>query len=604
MKKLFTLTCMVLATLTLSAQKFVPLKVNDTDTLSIQHAATEAVDMNNDGTLDILISGDGIGVIADGIFISNGDKTFTKSTDANVVLPGFLACIEHGDLDADGDIDFIFNGWMPGGSDPTNGIALNDGSGILSLSETLEIGTSAPSCGFADFNNDALMDYFFFGNGSATCAIWFQNQDGSFTKDNTSFASYNFTDPEVSIIDFNNDGYLDLFIDGWENNVSNRFSDVFLNDYFGAFSAMDQSNLIAKGYGSSTWFDVNADGNLDLLLNGDGGADGESSSNIYRLYKNNNGTLEEATTFSEYRQISVDGGARFADLDNDGDADIILTGWSDSESRQVTIIEECVDAANFVYTRHSWSDSDEVPGVSESDIEVADFNNDHKIDIVLSGYSGNFGRRVAGVIFNDMTTANTVPGAPSNLVVNNIAGGGFMFNWDAGTDTETPVKALTYSLYLKSTTTGKWLMNPEADLGTGKRKVTGLGNVDNSLSWPLYELPDGDYEWSVQSVDGVYEGSTFPTPQVFTIVDGVINTSGISTVEADYAKVFASDGTLYIRFTDISNNNEFSIYSPDGRLIDKNVAKSGEYSVALHNGLYIVTINGKNGLQTEKVLVL
>lgn len=591
----------------LSAQQFAPLLIADGDTISVQHAATAAVDMNDDGILDIVLSGDGIGLIADGVFISGGDKTFTISEATNVIAPGFLACMDHGDIDADGDIDFIFNGWVPGGANEvSNGIALNDGSGGFSLDEGYDIGTSAPSSGFADLNNDALLDYFFFGNGAATCAIWFQNADGSFTKDGTSFASYDFVDPQPSIIDFNNDGYLDIFINCWENNVGNRYSKVFINDYFGGFTATDQANIVQKGYGSAVWYDVDADGNLDLLLNGDGGADGESSSDIYRLYKNNNGVLEEGAVFNDYRQISVGGGAQFADFDNDGDADIVLTGWSVTEARQATVIFECADAANFAYTRHAWSDSDQVPGVSESDVIVADFNNDHKIDIVVSGFAGQFGRRVGGVIFNDMADANTVPGAPSNLAHDNIEGGGVIFAWDAGTDAQTPAAALTYSLYLKDKTNDKWLINPEANMATGWRKVTGLGNVDNSLQWPIYELADGDYEWSVQSVDGAYEGSAFPTSLEFTILNGIIDEGShvlSDTHIENIANIFVNNGDLNIVFMKDVNNAKIKVYTIDGREVINVNASSSNYNSNLKSGLYLVNLTNEGRTQTSKVVV-
>lgn len=602
MKKLFTFLFLISSGAFLMAQEFVAL-IKNADTLTIQHAATNAVDINNDGNIDIIISGDGTNsTIGDGIFLNGGDKTFTLDANSNVILPGFLACIDHGDIDADGDIDFIFNGWLPGGSDPTNGIAINDGAGVFNLSTSLEIGTSAPSSGFADFNNDALLDYFFAGKELGTVAIYFQNADGTFTKDNSSFSNYSFVDPQISVIDFNNDGYLDMFINGWEQNQGGRFSKIFINDYFGGFSVAAQPNIIQKGYGSATWYDVDADGNLDLLLNGDGGADGEASSKVYRLYKNNNGILEEAATFMEYRQISVGGGARFADLDNDGDADIILTGFSTTENRQVTMVFECSDAANFTYVRHAWSDA--IPGVSESDIEVADFNNDHKIDIVLSGFSGDFKRRIAGVVFNDMANANTLPTAPSNLIHSDISGGGVLFSWNAATDTETPAAALTYSLYLKDVTNGKWLINPEANMTTGKRKVTGLGNVDNSLSWPIYELPDGDYEWSVQAVDGAYEGSAFPTPVAFTILDGVIKTTtGLSLNKDINLEIYSVDGLLTVEFKDQLVNSRIIIYSLDGkRVLDKQV-NSSVFSTNLKNGIYLLNISNDGKIYNSKLAI-
>jgi len=607
MKKLFTIITLISCALYISAQEFVPLLTGD-DTISIQHAAINAVDVNNDGFLDVVISGDGLGVVAEGIFLSGGDKTFTLSTEMNVITPGFLACMDHGDIDGDGDLDFIFNGWLPGASSTTNGIALNDGSGVFTLSTTYEIGDVAPTCGFADLNNDALLDYFFFGNGQSSCAIYFQNPDGTFTKDNSSFASFNFVDPQVTILDFNNDGYPDMFINGWENNQGGRFSKMFINDMFGGFNVSEQPNIIQKGYGTAVWFDVNSDGHLDLLLNGDGGADGEASSDIYRLYKNNNGVLEEARTFNDYRQISVGGGSRFADLDNDGDADIIITGWSGTEGRQVTNVYECTDAANFTYVRHAWSDSPNVPGVSESEIEVADFNNDHRIDIVISGFSGNFGRRVAGVIFNDMAKANTLPGPPTNLAHNDIEGGGVMFSWSAGSDAETPVGSLTYSFYLKDITNNKWLYNPGAVVGgdnNGKRKVTGLGNLDNSLQWPIYELPDGDYEWSVQTIDGSFDGSPFPAPLQFTLLDGVISSSGdiLNRENEKGSTIYIYQKELNILFDTDHVDATIRIFTIDGKEVLNERSESTKFTTRLENGVYLIHILNANNIQTHKVAV-
>lgn len=601
MKKLFTFLCLISLGMIINAQDFLPL-MKDGDTLTVQHAASSAVDINNDGNIDIIISGDGTeSTIGSGIFLSGGDKTFTLDVNPNVILPGFLACIDHGDIDADGDIDFIFNGWLPGGSDPTNGIAINNGSGVFELSTEHEIGVSAPTSGFADFNNDALLDYYFFGKDD-NCAIYFQNPDGTFTKDNSSFAAYNFVDPQVTVIDFNNDGYLDIFVNGWEENQAGRFSKMFINNFFGGFTVSAQPNIIQKGFGSATWYDVNADGHLDLLLNGDGGADGEGSSDVYRLYKNNNGVLEQAATFNDYRQISVGGGARFADLDNDGDADIILTGWSGTENRQVTMVFECTDPATFAYVRHAWSD--EIPGVSESDIEVADFNNDHKIDILISGFSGKFGRRVAGVVFNDMPKANTLPGSPSNLTLDDIEGGGVEFSWDPGTDSETPVKALTYSLYLKNKSTNKWLINPGADLSTGKRKVTGLGNIDNSLFWPIYELRDGDYEWSVQTIDGAYEGSVFPSPLSFSILNGVIDKgNAVRDQKGTDVKIFSNNGSVIVQFNELLVNTRLVVYGIDGRKVLDTPVNTPEFSAKLNNGIYLISINNNGKVHTSKLAV-
>lgn len=343
-------------------------------TFDLQHADIVAVDIDNDGDLDIIVSGITGQSVKNAIFINNGG-TYTLQGSESVITPGHFADIKMGDIDGDGDLDAIFNG--NSNADLGKGIALNDGTGIFTRS-TLDVTGATISCGFADFNNDGLIDYYAIGNGTANIGtIFFQNTDGSFTKDQSSFAGTNLIDADVSLVDFNNDGYIDMFISAWDDNGKSRFSAVYTNDGFGRFTMMAQPNLIRKGYGGSVWGDVDGDGFMDLLLNGDGGADGEGSSDSFRLYRNSGGSLEAKATFNDYRQISVGDGARMVDWDNDGDLDIILTGWSGTKGRQATMLFVCTNPATFTYTEHELSNI-AFPGVSESSIETADLNKDGK----------------------------------------------------------------------------------------------------------------------------------------------------------------------------------------------------------------------------------
>ena len=306
-----------------------------------QHADIVTVDINNDGYLDIVVSGvsGSPAVPKSAIFLNNGNGTYTMQGTPNVIIPGHSADIKFGDINGDGNLDVIFNG--NSNSDAGKGIALNDGTGIFTRSP-LDVTGATISCGFADFNNDGLLDYYVIGNGTANMGtIFYQNIDGTFTKDQSSFTSIdNLIDPDVTTLDFNNDGYIDMFICAYDDTAKSRFSAILINDGFGKFSVIAQPNLIRKGYGSSVWGDVDGDGWLDLLLNGDGGADGEASSDIYRLYKNNGGVLEAKATFNDYRQISVGDGARMVDWNNDGKLDIILTGWSNTKGRNQQLISK------------------------------------------------------------------------------------------------------------------------------------------------------------------------------------------------------------------------------------------------------------------------
>ena len=579
-------------------------------TFNPQHSDIVTADIDNDGDLDIIVSGEGDkaggGMEAkNAIFINNGDGTYTLQGTTNVITPGHSADIKFGDIDGDGDLDVIFNGNT--NAEMGRGIALNDGTGIFTRS-TLDVTNATISCGFADFNNDGLLDYYVFGNFADNIGtLFFQNADGTFTKDQSSFVGTNLVDPDVTTVDFNNDGYIDMFVCAWDDNAKSRYSAILINDGFGKFTALAQPQLIRKGFGSSVWADVDGDGFMDLLLNGDGGADGEGSSDIYRLYRNNAGNLEPKATFNDYRQISVGDGARMVDWDNDGKIDIILTGWSNTKGRQATMLFKCTDAANFTYVEDPLSNTD-FPGVSESSIETADINKDGKIDLLLTGYNGDqatqvgkLNRRICGYYLNKTAVANTKPTAPTTLNHQiTLSGSETMvaFTWVAATDAQTAQKSLTYNLALKNTTTGKWFYNPMAVMGgdtDGWRKVSTHGNVFLNKKWEIYNLPDGNYEWTVQAIDANFTGGPFAPTKTFTIGTVGIDKT-ISGVE-----VIAYNGKLSVK--NRSNSVlDVKVYTVTGSLV-KQVRNAKEMNMELQKGVYLVRISNGGKTCVQKVVL-
>lgn len=573
-------------------------------TFDLQHADIVAVDIDNDGDLDIIVSGEGGGVAKSAIFINNGG-TYTLQGSESVITPGHFADIKMGDIDGDGDLDAIFNG--NSNAALGKGIALNDGTGIFTRS-TLDVTGATISCGFADFNNDGLIDYYVIGNHADNIGtLFFQNTDGTFTKDQSSFAGTNLIDADVSLVDFNNDGYIDMFISAWDDNGKSRYSSVLTNDGFGRFAVMAQPNVIRKGYGSSVWGDVDGDGFMDLLLNGDGGADGEASSDIFRLYRNNGGSLEAKASFNDYRQISVGNGARMVDWDNDGDLDIILTGWSGTKGRQATMLFVCTDAANFTYTEHELSNT-AFPGVSESSIETADLNKDGKIDLLITGYNGDqasqigkFNRNICGYYLNQSTTANTKPTVPTTLAHEITKSGDetlVTFTWGAATDAQTPQKALTYNMALKNTSTGKWFYNPMAVTSgetNGWRMVSEHGNVFGNKRWEIYNLPAGNYEWTVQAIDANFMGSTFAETKTFTITATGLNNpvSGVAISGFD-KKISVQNST-----SDMLN---IRVYDLAGAMI-KQINSASDVNITLNKGIYLVQVTKGLEKTVQKVVL-
>ena len=182
-------------------------------------------------------------------FSVNANGTYTLQTTDNGIVPGQYADIKFGDIDGDGYLDVIYGGNSI--AEAGKGIVLNDGTGIFTRTP-LDVTAATSSCGFADLDNNGLLDYYVIGNGTAnTGAIFFQNTDGTFTKDQSSFTGLNLNDADISTVDFNNDGFIDLFITGFDNVLQQRYSAILLNNGAGKFNAMDQPDLNQKGYGSS-----------------------------------------------------------------------------------------------------------------------------------------------------------------------------------------------------------------------------------------------------------------------------------------------------------------------------------------------------------------
>lgn len=570
-----------------------------------QHADIVTADIDNDGDYDIIVSGEvGGPIVKNAIFINNAG-TYTLQGSENVITPGHFADIKFGDIDGDGDLDVIFNGNSNGAMG--KGIALNNGAGVFTRS-TLDVTNATISCGFADFDNNGLLDYYVYGNGPDNKgAIFFQNADGTFTKDQSSFASLTLIDPEVTTVDFNKDGYIDIFINGWDDTEKHRFSAIFINDGFGKFVAMAQPNLIRKGFGSATWGDVDGDGWLDLLLNGDGGTDNEGSSDIYRLYRNNSGSLEAKATFNDYRQISVGDGARMVDWNNDGKLDIIFTGWSGTKGRQVTMLFTCSDAAAFTFVESPLSNTD-FPGVSESSLEAADLNKDGKIDLLITGYNGNqadqvgkYDRNICGYYLNTTATVNVKPTVVPTLAQVVTKSGSetlVTFSWGAATDDKTPQNALTYNLSVRNTTTGKWLYNPMAVIGgatDGWRKVSMLGNVYTNKKWELYNLPSGNYEWTVQAIDANFVGGSFATVKTFTI-----SATGLHEV-IEGVNISTTDGKLLIS-NKSGNEMGVTVFSSTGSLV-KQTQTADKISIPLKQGVYIVKTMIGNKTMIQKIVL-
>jgi hypothetical protein len=209
-----------------------------------------------------------------------------------------------------------------------------------------------------DYNNDGLLDIFF-TNGAAIPSLeksdprfwnrlYRNNGDGTFT-DVTEQAGVKGIGYSMGVAagDFDNDGYVDLYVVGvnrnqlLHNNGDGTFTDVTEKaGVAGTVSGKGKPWAVAAG-----WFDYNNDGLLDLLVINyldyniadcklcsiDGVrtycAPGNFKGTANILYRNNgDGTFTDVSATSHIGQYIGKGmGLAFADYDNDGFTDVFIS---------------------------------------------------------------------------------------------------------------------------------------------------------------------------------------------------------------------------------------------------------------------------------------
>ncbi len=227
-------------------------------------------DLDHDGDLDLLLATDG------GLrFLrNNADGTFRDVTvDAGLTGPAPATDAAVGDLDDDGVMDVIAN-------TAGNGPALFHNSHERRFeNRTGPAGwTGAPGGGavaVADYNNDGYLDVFVGGSESGTNMLFLNGHDGRFAPDHRSSAALGtlrtLATQAALFFDYDNDGFLDLVVVG-EPHGGGPGVRLFRNDGTGRFVARtDRLPPGLPGGRAVVAADMDHDHDLDLLIAGPGG---------------------------------------------------------------------------------------------------------------------------------------------------------------------------------------------------------------------------------------------------------------------------------------------------------------------------------------------
>ena len=497
----------------LNAQSFLPDTANSDHIINVDFGMPAWGDYDNDGDLDLLITGRGAFNAATTLLYENDEGRFSN---VEVEITGLTSSsVTWGDYDNDGDLDIAIAGKNQRNQVLTQ-IWRNEGGAVFTDIGANLVGAQAGSIEWGDYDNDGDLDLLLAGNTSTNTrvSLVYRNVLDKETGERS------FVDIRAGLIgvflgnavwgDYDNDGDLDILLTG----SSLRFGEIsrlYRNDQ-GVFvdTGVELSNLLS---GNVSWGDYDNDGDLDILIVGTN----SQSQQQARIYQNNDGAFSDIGA----DLIGVEAGeAAWVDFDNDGDLDVLTMGNAGSGLQAGVLFKN--NEGFFT------SSTITLPNLRDGAVSWGDYNNDGALDIAMLGIDTENGQTQTLLFKNSMEVPNQAPAPPAGLNAS-FEISRLTFKWDPSSDLETPAAGLTYNVHVDQENVGPLLI---ASMVTaeGDRTLPARGNATHNTSYFLdldleTVAPSSSLSWRVQAVDPSFSSSGFSEPDV------ILLSGGVTTVE-------------------------------------------------------------------------
>lgn len=370
----------------------------------VGYSTASFADVNNDGLVDILVTGRDNTLHTTLALYYNSTTSITLKKDTTLLkgVPGFTnASITWGDYDNDGKTDLFLTGRSVNKTTSAlyhnTGNGFEDKSGILPMAawyNPFTMGVYGGSASFVDYDLDGRQDLFLTGensNGTVYSSLW---RSANTNANNLLPGLQGIANGSASWGDYDNDGKPDLFVTGVLPDGHTCFTKLYHN-LGGIFE--DKSNLLPglqPFYRSAVaWGDYDNDGRIDLFVMGSQG----SGIPFIKLYHNTDSSFNDVSGLLPSLLQLHSGDAAWADYDNDGRPDLIITGV-DVNNKTATLLYH--NKGNGFEDAGSWFSGLPYSSTGFGSVAWVDYNNDGKPDLFITGINPLTGDAVANLYYN------------------------------------------------------------------------------------------------------------------------------------------------------------------------------------------------------------